>query len=62
MIISLKVSSTFQSHDHIWKVTCPEHKNPKGSNSLQVTLIIKKGQKKEVVITSVLDEGPLCLW
>ena len=36
--LGLKFRLTFKSHDHIWKVTWPEYKNPINSNSLQVAL------------------------
>ena len=39
MFVLSKVALTFNSHGYIWKVTCPEYKNPKNSNILQVTLI-----------------------
>ena len=39
MLVPLKVSLIFKSHDHIWKVKWPEYKNPINSNSLQVALM-----------------------
>ena len=39
MFVPVKVSLTFYSHDHIWKVRWQEDTTFKNSNSLHVTLI-----------------------